>query len=80
MKKQHPDTAIKLYQDIVDKYPEDILADDALYRMATIYENILNDKEKAKAAYEKLIDKYPASLFVADARKHYRVLRGDFIN
>lgn len=80
MKKQHPDTAIKLYQDIVDKYPEDIMADDALYRMATIYENILNDKEKAKAAYEKLIDKYPSSLFVADARKHYRLLRGDSIN
>ncbi|MBS1763580.1 MAG: tetratricopeptide repeat protein [Bacteroidetes bacterium] len=80
LKKQNPQKAIQLYQFIVDQYADDILADDALFRIASVYENILNDKEKAQAAYEKLIDKYPASLFVAEARKHYRLLRGDRIN
>jgi len=72
--------AVPFLQDIIDKYQEDILADDALYQLASIYEVNLNDKEKAKNLFEQLITKYPGSLFVVDARKHFRILRGDKLN
>lgn len=72
--------AVPLLQEIVDKYGEDILADDALYQLGLLYEEKLNDKEKAKTLYETLLTKYPGSLFVVDARKRFRALRGDKVN
>ena len=72
--------AIVYLQDIIEKYPDDILADDALFQLADLNENKLDDKEKAKVLYETLLTKYPGSLFVVDARKRFRVLRGDKIN
>ena len=64
---------------IVDNYNEDILADDALFMMAEVYENRLKDKTKAMELYQKLLEKYPASIHGADARKRFRQLRGDQI-
>ncbi|MBK7887381.1 MAG: tetratricopeptide repeat protein [Bacteroidetes bacterium] len=72
--------AAALLAEITEKYPEDILADDAMYQLGLLYENQLNDKEKAKTIYESLLTKYPGSLFVVDARKRFRLLRGDKIN
>lgn len=72
--------AVSMLQEIVDKYGEDILADDALYQLGLLYEEKLNDKEKAKTLYETLLTKYPGSLFVVDARKRFRALRGDKVN
>ncbi|CAN5471637.1 tetratricopeptide repeat protein [soil metagenome] len=72
--------AANFLQDVVDKFPEDILGDDALFQLADMYENKLNDKEKAKSLYESLLTKYPGSLFVVDARKRFRALRGDKLN
>lgn len=72
--------AVPLLQEVVDKYGEDILADDALYQLGLLYEEKLNDKEKAKTLYEILLTKYPGSLFVVDARKRFRALRGDKVN
>lgn len=72
--------AATFLQDVVDKYPEDILADDALFQLAELNELKLNDKEKAKTLYELLLTKYPGSLFVVDARKRFRTLRGDKVN
>jgi len=71
------DNAIDLYENILDNYKESILRDDAQYRIATIYDEKLNDKEKAKSAYEKLILDYNSSLYVVEARKRFRDLRGD---
>lgn len=71
------DKAAKLYMSVVETYPEDILADDALYRLAALTEVKLNDKVKAKELYEMLITKYPGSLYAVDARKKFRMLRGD---
>ncbi len=76
---QYPE-ALALLKDVVDKYPDDILADDALFQIATLYDEQLNDKEKAKENYELLLTKYPGSLFVVDARRRYRTLRGDKVN
>ncbi len=74
------ETALTFYKDILDKYPADILADDALFRMGDIYENKLKNKDKAKELYEQLITQFPGSLYVVDARKRFRVLRGEKLN
>ncbi len=65
-------TAIKLLQEIVDKHGDDILADDALYQIAQIYEDHLFDNKKAAEYYFQLMRDYPGSLFVTEARKAYR--------
>jgi tetratricopeptide (TPR) repeat protein len=80
LRKNNVDTAIKLYQSIFEKYPDGILADDALYKMGDLFENTIKDKEKAMETYLIFIDKYPSSVFSADVRKRYRQLRGDKIN
>lgn len=66
--------AIEYYQIVVDLFGNDILADNALYYMARIYQFRLNEPQKAMAAWEKIILKHPGSLFVVEARKHYRDL------
>ena len=71
------DSAVVHLQKIIDLYPIDILVDNALFEMAKLYEERLNDKEKAKALYEKLLFEQPGSIFTAEARKRYRFLRGD---
>ncbi len=40
--------------------------------------SILNE-EVAREKFQLLIDKYPASVYVAEARRRYRMLRGDNI-
>ena len=66
------DKAITLLKEIVDKHGDDILADDALYQIAQIYENHLFDTSKAGEVYFQLMRDYPGSLFVTEARKAYR--------
>lgn len=67
-----------LWKELLEQYPDDILADDALYSLASLYDIHLRDTEKAKEAYQKLMLEYPGSLYVVEARKRYRTLRGDF--
>jgi tetratricopeptide (TPR) repeat protein len=74
------DDAAKYYTEIIEKYPNDLLADDATYNLAGLYENQLNDKSKAKQLYEDILTKFPGSLYVVDARKHFRALRNDPVN
>jgi tetratricopeptide (TPR) repeat protein len=74
------EAALEFLDIVVKKYGEDILADDALFEMASIYELKLNNKDKAKELYQQLMTKYQASLYVAEARRRFRLLRGDNIN
>ncbi len=69
------EAANKLYTTIYEKYGEDILADNALYRSAYITLFILDDKERAQALFEKLVLEYNTSLFAVDARKMYFALK-----
>lgn len=71
--------AIVLFEKIVEKYKEEIRADNALFEMAEIYETRLNDKEKAKSLYEKLFTDFSDSTLAVEARKRFRILRGDKI-
>lgn len=66
--------ALKYYKRVVDEYYFDLLADDALYNTAIIYEEINKDKPKAIEAYQRLIREYPTSLYIVDVRKRLREL------
>ena len=76
-KLQHFKKAAKYYAAVVDQYPDDIRADNALFKLAQINELIFKDLKKAKELYEKLFIKYADSTFAIDARKKFRALRGD---
>jgi TolA-binding protein len=72
--------AAKYYTEIIEKYPYDLLADDATFYLAGLYENQLNDKSKAMKLYESILTQYPGSLYVVEARKQFRALRNDPVN
>ena len=63
--------AINYLKDILEKFGTDVLADDATFQLAKIYEEKLKDKEKAKYYYEKIILDYPGSTFIQEARAKY---------
>jgi tetratricopeptide (TPR) repeat protein len=68
------------YEKLIKDYGADILADNAVWQLANLYEFKLGDKEKAKLLYEKLLLEYGGSFFVPEARTRFRVLRGDMLN
>ena len=64
-----------LLQQLVDFYPDDIQADDALLLLAQLNDEYLDNKVRARECYEKLILDYPTSLYVDQARKRYNELK-----
>ena len=69
--------ADSLYKQMEIEFPGEILADEALMQRAMLNEKQLGNKETAMVLYQELLDKYPGSIFVPEARKHFRLLRGD---
>lgn len=67
------------YQKIIEFYSDGILADDAYFAIAQLYQNQFKDIEKAKESYEKIIYNYQDSYYYPQARKNFRHLRGDAI-
>lgn len=72
--------AAALLENIVKDHGDDILGDDALFKLADLNENQFKNLEKAKELYQQLMEQYPGSLYVVEARKRFRKLRGDIIN
>lgn len=72
-------TSLEMLQNIVDNFGSDILGDDALFLIGSIYQDQLNDKEKAMEVYTEFLKTYPGSNKAAEARKRFRTLRGDFL-
>ncbi|TAE19105.1 MAG: hypothetical protein EAZ95_02725 [Bacteroidetes bacterium] len=72
--------AVKPLEDLQAQFPEGIFGDDAMFLLGKIYEENIQDKDKAKTVYQDFLVKYPASIFTAEARKRFRILRGDFMN
>ena len=68
------------YRKMLAFFEEDILADEAHYRLARLYENQLGDPEKAKEHYERIIFDFADSIYYVEAQKRFRALRGDAIN
>lgn len=69
--------AVPLLKKIFDDHPTELWADDAVFMLGDIYENHLDDKTNAKNWYQKIITDYPGSLYINEARKRFRLLRGD---
>lgn len=69
--------ALNQYQNSIDHHPEGIYIDEALFFLAEIYNNKLQQPEKAKPLYEQLIFNHQDSIYFVEARKEYRKLRGD---
>lgn len=77
--KEYP-KAVFNYQKIIEFYAQGILADDAYFALANLYDKQLNEPQKAKDYYEKIIYNYQDSYYFPAARKQFRRLRGDAIN
>ncbi len=78
-KQQEYTAAAAIYEKIIADHIEEIRADNAMYKLAELYENMLNDPEKAKGLYERLFLEFTGSVFALEAREKYRALRGDNI-
>ncbi|RPI06860.1 MAG: hypothetical protein EHM64_01560 [Ignavibacteriae bacterium] len=73
----HPLDAVSAFSVVADSIQMSILKDHALFRIAEIYQRVLNNTAKAVEAYEKLLAQYPNSLYVEESRRRIRILRGD---
>jgi len=71
------DLALQQYQEIIDKYKEGIYVDEALFFSAEIYNKKLQQPEKARPLYEKVLFEHQDSIYFIEARKQFRLLRGD---
>lgn len=69
--------ALDFLKKIVFEYKYDLKTDDAHFLMGKLYEEKLNNKDKAMEIYQNHLSKYPGSIYVAEARKRFRMLRGD---
>lgn len=67
------------YLKILQHFYKDILADNATFYLAELYMNRLEDQGKASEYYEQIIFNFPDSIYFVDARKNFRLLRGDSI-
>ena len=67
--------ALEMYEKVIQDYSFDILADDAIFKKAKLFEE-MNDLPNAKS-YEKLILEYSNSIYTAEARIRFRSIRGD---
>ncbi|WP_291728098.1 tetratricopeptide repeat protein [Bernardetia sp.] len=58
----------------------DIFGDDANFLLGKIYEENLNEPQKAEEYYKKQLIDYAGSVYVVEARKRIRKLRGEIVN
>lgn len=69
--------AINTLEELMKYYPDDILADDALFQLGDIYENRLMNEAKAAEYYRIILFDYKGSLYTEEARKRFQKLRGE---
>jgi tetratricopeptide (TPR) repeat protein len=74
------DNAKKYLEEILAKFPTDVLGDDAVFNLAEMYQYHYKDNDKAAEMYKKILFDYPGSLYQVEARKRFRILRGEKIN
>jgi tetratricopeptide (TPR) repeat protein len=77
IKQKKYEEAIVRLSKIIEADNKGFLTDDIYFIMAEIYNNHLNNTEKAQKYYQKIIFEHPSSIYLVDARKKYRKLRGD---
>jgi tetratricopeptide (TPR) repeat protein len=74
---ERPDEAIAAFTIIIDKIPDSLLRDRAMFAAAGLYESAKADRLQAIGLYERLLEKYPNSIHANAARKRIRELRGE---
>ncbi|MEQ8324831.1 MAG: tetratricopeptide repeat protein [Vicingaceae bacterium] len=75
MKKQDYESAAAKLQLIIKSFPDGILGDEAVFNLAVLYQQFLDEEDLALEMYKKLLADYPASIYVATSRKSYRNAR-----
>ena len=78
-KEKEYEKAEQNYLKIIQFFNNDILADNANYRLAELYAGPLNEPEKAMEYYEQIIFNFADSIYFVEARKKFRMLRGDAV-
>ena len=68
------------YLKITEFFGTDILADDAHFALAELYRIKLGEPEKAMEHYREIIFRFQDSYYFPQARKEFRILRGDPVN
>lgn len=76
-KTQELDKAVENLEQIIKEYSYDILADDAIYHLAKIYDNELDKKDKAAELYKKIMFDFQDSIYGVESRKRYRELNSN---
>lgn len=71
----HIDAAINALRILIKNEPSGLLVDDAYLAIGRLYENQLQQPEKAMEAYRTLLIEHPGSLHNQTARVRYRVLK-----
>ena len=75
MEQHDYDRALGFYQSVYKDYGKDVLGDDALFRMAELFEQKLKKPADASHYYEQLILDYPGSTYVQLSRSKLRSLK-----
>ncbi len=74
------ENCIQYLEQILESHRTDILADNAAWYLANLYDKRLEDKELAMKYYKLILSDYRDSLFVVESRRRFRELRGDNLN
>ncbi len=69
------ETAADYLEQIRTDFAYELLADDALFLQAELYNYQLDRKEEAKILYKEMLTSHPGSVFVDESREKYRELR-----
>lgn len=75
LQRNEVDKALLQLDKIIEAHGEDILADDAMFTKARIYDYSYKNKERALELYIEFLKAHPGSLFIVEVRKRIRELR-----
>jgi len=79
LKKGNYTGAVLLFDSAATNYTYSLIADNAIFQIASIYDYYIIDKAKAMEYYQKIINNYSNSTLVNFSRQRFRILRGDKI-
>lgn len=75
IEKANHEAAAEYLTEITDNFRYGLLADDALFMLAELYNYELNNKERAKELYREMLTRHPGSVFTEESREKFRELR-----
>ncbi len=76
-KQKNYQQAVDCYLHIATNYAYSVLADKSVFALGNLYQNHINDTNKAMEYYKQILTGFPASVYAVEARYRYRALRGD---